>query len=104
LGDFSQKMISTFAAERLVDDVEAIEVEAQHRQLVTGAMCVVECDRKTVFEQCAVRQPCQDVVVRLVPDLVLGALAICDVAQRARHARMALSITRHAGVLEYTTW
>ena len=98
LGDFSQKMISTFSAERFVDDVETIEVEAQHRQLAAGTMCVVERDGETVFEQCAIRQSREDVVVRLVPDLFLGALAIGDVDQRRRDDRMALAITHHAGI------
>ena len=94
-------MISTLAAERFIDYVETIEVEAQHCQLVTSAMCVVECDRETVFEQCAIRQAREYIVVRLVADLFLGALAIGDIDQRGRDDRMALAIAHHAAIHQH---
>ena len=43
-------MVAAGAAERLVDDAEAIEIEAHHGQLITGAVCVVERDGQAVCE------------------------------------------------------
>ena len=73
-------------AERVVDDLEAIEVEEQDGQTGVVALRVRQRDGQTVLEQQAVRQVRQRVVIGEVFDLLLGVRALGDVAHYADHA------------------
>ncbi len=83
-------------AEQVVDLLEAIEIDAQHREAAAAAAGVVEDLRKMGIERGAVRQIRQRIVPRQMQDALLRALAIGQiegdgdagvsivVAQRAR--------------------
>jgi hypothetical protein len=72
-------------AERIVDDLEAVEVEEEHGQARAFALRVRQRDGEAVLEQQPIRQVRQRVVIRQVLDLLLGICALGDVADHADH-------------------
>jgi hypothetical protein len=70
-------------AEGVVDQLEAVQVDEHHRELGLLALGLDHGQAEPVLEQDAVRQVGQDVVVGLVGDDFLGALAVGDVARHA---------------------
>ena len=94
--DLPQELVARLVPERIVDELEAIEVEKQHREksLLTAAHAV---DRplQALEEQGAVGQARELVMARGVRQLVLHRLALRNIlhdrpddlaSQRVRHA------------------
>ena len=83
-GQQAQQLVAGAVAERVVDELEAVEVEEQHGDRRPAARAVVERQREAVHEQRAVRQAGQRVVQRLAAHLLLGAAALDGVGQHVR--------------------
>ena len=88
--DRDQQPVADVVAERVVDELEAVEVEEQHRRAggrargaARGRIACVE----AVEEQHAVGQPGQRVVERVVLEALLGLAAVGDVGLGADDAR-----------------
>ena len=83
--DRLQQLVADRVAERVVDDLEAVEVEEQHRGAALGVMALRAADRlvEAVDEQHPVRQPGERVVQRVVLQAPLGLAAVGDVGDAA---------------------
>ena len=92
--DGLQQLVAGVVAERVVDDLEAVEVEEQHRGAALGVVALGAADRlvEAVHEQHAVREPGQRVVERVVLQAVLGLAAVGDVGDAADDARGLLAV------------
>ena len=66
LGELHQQQVADVVAERVVDLLEAVEVEQQQRQRLAGARRGAQRLGQAVLEQQAVGQPGQRVVHRLM--------------------------------------
>lgn len=82
IGHVDQQRISGGVAERVVGRLEPIEVEEQHGERMTFALCRRQRLFEALGEAAAVEQPGQRVVMRHVVDVRLGGLAFPDVAAR----------------------
>ena len=71
---------------RVVDDLEAVEVDEEHADAGPGAARVVERLAQALDEHGTVGETGERVVRRLVVQLALGAAALGDVGERAHHA------------------
>ena len=76
---FLQQEVADFVAERVVDALEAVEVEREHRQHVVGALGAGHGVAQLLLEEVPVRQARQAVVQGELLDLLLGTLAVGDV-------------------------
>ena len=85
LGDAAQQLVADAVAERIVDRLEIVEAEHQHRDLVRAAPRVQQDLVHVLAQQIAVRQPGQAVVLGHEGEPRLGALALGDVHQRQQH-------------------
>ena len=83
LGQPGEQPVAGGVAERVVDLLEVVDVEEQHRDGRVRAPRAVERDAEAVEEQRAVGQAGQRVVQRLWASCDLGALALDRVADRA---------------------
>jgi hypothetical protein len=81
-----QQLVADVVAERVVDVLEVVEVDEEHRDLALGALRVGDGMREAVLQQRAVRQPREVVVVGQVLDPLLDHLAVGDVARVEHHA------------------
>ncbi len=81
--------------ERIVDVLEAVEIDEQHRDALPRAARIVEHDAEAPREQRAVRQFGQHVVLGEELDARLALLAICDVDQRADVMRDVAALVAH---------
>ena len=88
LGNLLQQQVPGPVAERVVDVLEAVEIDAQHRERHPVALRQGELACNHVLELRAVRQSGQRVVLREETDTRLGGTALADVAQ-SRHACLA---------------
>ena len=79
LADGAQQPIADQVAERIVDPLEAIQVQQHHGDLALIAPRLPQCVLQMILEQGAVRQIGQRIVLRQVAGLLLSALALCDV-------------------------
>ena len=92
----AQQHVAGLVAERVVDDLEAVEVDEQHRELAVVAPRRLDRQPEQLREHHAIRQAGEAVVRREVLDALLGALARRDVlddrdvVQAARRARSRL--------------
>ncbi len=77
---FAQQRIADRMPKRVVDLLEMVEVEAEHRELV-GALDQPQRLFQLLAEQGAVRQIGQRVMPRHVRDLLLGLLPFGDVLE-----------------------
>lgn len=84
-----QQQVAAMVAERAVDFPEAIKVDEQDRQRLTGAARLAYPVGGPVEQHQAVGQLRQRIVIGLAPDDVLGLL-LADVAHDAEHRRRAL--------------
>ena len=75
-----QQLVADHMAEAVVDELEAVEVEEEHRDAALRALGVCERVREAVDEQQAVGEAREVVVDGLVRERLLGALAVRDVA------------------------
>ena len=82
---FDQQFVADRVADAVVDQLEAVQVEEQHRERapVVGSAARALDRRGQAFEQLrAVGQAGQRVVLRLVGELLLGAHALADLRQQ----------------------
>ncbi len=91
-GDFLEQGVADGVAERIVDFLEVIEIEAKHRELI-AALGEMQRALQPFPEQCPVRQIGQRVVPRHVVNLLLRLLPFGDVLEgrnpaAARHRLM----------------
>ena len=86
--DADQELVAGLVAEAVVDRLEAIEIEVQHREQrpAQRAPRAVKQVLQAVEEQRAVRQAGERIVERLALELRLGLLALGDVARDAERA------------------
>jgi hypothetical protein len=80
-GDLEQQRVAGLVAERVVDELEAVDVEEEDRDGARAAAhAPAQREREAVAEQRAVGQPGQLVVQRAVGQVELGRPALGDVA------------------------
>ena len=81
MADLRQQPVADLLAERVVQDLEAVEVEEEDRVTGLRAPGTREALLETIDEESPVGQLRQRVVERSVPQLRLGFLAAADVRQ-----------------------
>ena len=86
-------------AERVVDVLEPVQVEEQHRDAVVLAACTHDRAREPLREQGAVGQVGQRVVVGEVAQFLLGAFLVGDVAQHCHVQRVLAVAVEHGAAL-----
>ena len=98
-GDRHEQPVSRLVAERVVDELEAVEVEEEHGggRLRGGALRPPDRLVEAVEEEHAVGQAGQRVVHRVVLQAPLGLLAGGDVGLAADHARGLPGVVAHRG-------
>ena len=82
-GDFHQQLVAGAVAERVVDDLEAVEVDQQQRDLVAEPAAVLERALGAPDQLAPVRQAREGVEVREMADPVLGKASVRDVLDDA---------------------
>ena len=96
LRNLLQQQVAGTMAVAVIDLLEAVEVDEQHRQGMAGALRRGQRPGQAVMQHGPVRQAGQRVVVRQEADLLLGRQARADVAQR-RHPGGAAGIGDRPG-------
>ncbi|MGY4255600.1 hypothetical protein ACVI1L_002668 [Bradyrhizobium sp. USDA 4516] len=91
-----QQRIARRMPERVVDVLEAVEIEHQHRKTRSAAPGTGERALHPFLEQHAIRQIGQRVMLRHIGDLGLGAPLLGDVAMRRHPAAAGHRLPRHA--------
>ena len=86
-----QELVAGAVAERVVHELEVVEVDVEHRDAVPGRSRARQSDLEVLREEVAVRKAGQRVVVGEVPEPLLGELSLGDVEQ------VALAVERLAG-------
>ena len=97
LAHVAQQLVAEVVAERVVDDLEVVEVDEHHRDRARVALREHRL-LQAVVEQVAVGQPGERVVVRLALELLLVALALDRVLHRLQQQR-AVDLALHEVVL-----
>ena len=92
VGDFLEELVAGTMANSVVDDLEAIEVEAHYRDLLPATARLRQLDTEPLFEQRAVRQPGEDIVVGEMADGFLRLLAFANVADEGAEADGVVSV------------
>ena len=87
LADAAQQLVADAMAERIVDRLEIVEAEHEHRHLLGVAARAQQDVVHLLTQQIAVRQPGQAVMLGHEGQPRLGALAFGDVHQRQQHRR-----------------
>ena len=82
-GDLDQEPVAGPVTERIVDDLEVVEVEEQHRDLGPAPAAACQRPLDVVAEEDPVGQPGQRVVQRVVEELLLEALLVGRVDEQA---------------------
>jgi hypothetical protein len=89
--DAHQKLVADHVPERVVDHLEAVEVEEEQRERPSGPPPgALDGELEVIHEEGAVGQPRQRVVQRAVDELLLGPLAVRDVLNLEDEVRRAL--------------
>ena len=107
LGEFDQHRVAGRMAEVVVDRLEMVDVEKQHRDAETLLARFRECLLESLEEQRPVRQSRENVVFGPASKLRLDGLALGDVARRDRDPIAELDrlmgdpCRRHAGRAEF---
>src|SRR4051794_18931321 len=83
LRGLDQDAVARAVAEAVVDELEAIDVDEQHRDATARGLGAAQRELEVVEEQEAVGQPGQGVVQRLVVELALEARALDRVTDGA---------------------
>ena len=84
-GDRLQQFVPDGVPERIVDPLELVDIDVEHRQLTAGRQAL-QLMIEALAEQHAVRQIGQRVVMRHVRDTVIDPLALGDVLHRGNPA------------------
>ena len=85
LGDAAQELVADRMSQRVVDRLEIVEPEHQHRDLLGAAPRMLQHLVHGLTQQIAVRQAGQPVMLGHEGKPRLGALALGDVHQREQH-------------------
>ncbi len=85
--DLDQHLVPDIVAERVVDDLEAVEIDEEHREAIAGFTGMRDGAVDPFAEACPVRQARQLVVVGEVLDVGLRAMALGDIDETAAQAR-----------------
>jgi len=80
LGHFLQQLVADLVPQRVVEDLEVVQVDEQQRPVLAGAGTFGERALQAVEQELAVGQVGQRIVESQVTDHVLGRLALGDVA------------------------
>ena len=91
-GDGLQQPVADGMAERIVDELEVVEVDAQHSERAVGASALRQCLGHAHAEEDAVGQVGQGVVVRHVGDARLRLFAFGDIDHGDQHGRHTLVV------------
>ena len=86
-GDILQQPVADGVTERVVDQLEVVEVDAQRADETAGAAALHQRVGHALPEQHAIGQIGEPVVVRHVRDARLGRLALGDVDDGDQHSR-----------------
>ena len=87
LADAAQELVADAMAERIVDRLEMVEAEHEHRHLLGVAACAQQDVVHLLTQQIAVRQPGQAVMLGHESQPRLGAFAFGGVHQRQQDRR-----------------
>ena len=87
VGEYGEQEVTGGMSHRIVDLLEAVDVEEQHGERRPGPARAVERDGEAVAEQGAVGQRGERIVQGLMGELDLGALALDRVADGAHQQR-----------------
>ena len=82
-GDLDQQPVADFVADAVVDFLEAVQIEKQHRDPAAFASRTGQGLLEAVAQQQPIGQPRQRIVVRQERDLLLGGLVLATHAQGA---------------------
>ena len=82
-GNFPEEQVADRVTERIVDDLETIEIEEQDRDLFLVTPGCGERAAQAIIEQAAVGQAGERIVVGQVLDLAFGSFAVGYVDQSA---------------------
>ena len=94
-GDFLEQGVADGMTERVVDFLEMIEIEAEHRELI-AALDEAQRLLELFPEQRPVRQIGQRVMARHMGDLLLGGLPFSDILEGRDPAAALLGLIDHA--------
>ena len=86
-GRLLQQLVAHHVPQRVIDQLEAVQVNEHHRQPGVIALGLQHRQAQPVFEQHAVGQVGQDVVVSLVGNQFVSPLAVGDVPRHAINAK-----------------
>ena len=81
LGGRAQQLVANRVAEAVIDRLEVVEIDEDHRELAVVAPAARERQRQAILEQRPVGEAGELVVERLVAELVLERHALGDVAE-----------------------
>ena len=84
--DLAQQLVAGGVAERVVDHLEVVQVDVEHRHRAPAAARAGQRERQVLLELRAVGQAGERVVVGHVPHALLGDPLLGDVLTRDQHA------------------
>ena len=93
--DLLQQLVADVVAQRIVDELEAVEVDEQHRHLLVEALRLRQRLGEAIHQHRAVGQAGERVVVRQVLDARLLRLALGDVLDHAGAPHVAARAVAH---------
>ncbi len=93
LRSLAQHLVARRMPKQIVDLLETVEVDAEHREAAAALAGTVERPRKLAIQRGAVRQIRQRVVTRQMQDALLGAFAVGHV-ERHRNGGIALVVAQ----------
>ncbi|MNS95974.1 hypothetical protein D3C72_1302540 [compost metagenome] len=97
LGQQAQQFVAALVAQGVVDALEVVQVQAQHRRGAVAAS--VQGPEQPVAEQPAVGHARQRIVVRHVADLRVGGVLVGDVVRDQQHiARARVAAVKRQGL------
>ncbi len=96
-GDILEHAIARGMAQRIVDRLEAIEVEKQQHHPVTMACGLLQAVVQTVLEQGSIRQLGEAIVIGQPMDALLAGLALAHVAEETDVAGQRALLVAHPG-------
>jgi hypothetical protein len=87
VAELDEQLVAGAVPERVVDELEVVDVEEQHRNPGPGAVVAGECLGDPVEEQRPVGKPGEWIVERVVAELDLQETASCDIPDEAVEMR-----------------
>ena len=81
--DREQQFVAETVTERIVDDFEMVEIEAQYRQRLFAALALRQQQAQMVTKQRTIRQACQQIMISLVMHGFFGLLALGNILHHA---------------------